>query len=183
MTFAWGRATIYEHLSWGFGLPILCLRRVPFLCPDPLGRTDLIGLGQSLIHPTSTTFDGVCFKSGPYSITYPLPPYPLPSSIGREPDDRSKLGCGACGGAFSRRRERRTPLGPAPKMVSDAVGPLPTASLMRNYLRNTARGAHKRAQKTPKAAQKPRPLSEAVLSDAVGAPGWCENSLGGSSFS
>ena len=122
MTFAWGRATIYEHLSWGFGLPILCLRRVPFLCPDPLGRTDLIGLGQSLLHPTSTTFDGVCFKSGPYSITYPLPPYPLPSSIGREPDDRSKLGCGACGGAFSRRRERRTPLGPAPKIVSDAVG-------------------------------------------------------------
>ena len=39
---------------------------------------------------------------------------------------------------------------------------------MRNDLLNTARGAHKHAQKTPKATQKPRPLSEAVLSDAVG---------------
>ncbi len=44
----------------------------------------------------------------------------------------------------------------------------PTASLMRNDLLNTARRAHKHAQKTPKATQRPRPLGEAVLSDAVG---------------
>ena len=46
---------------------------------------------------------------------------------------------------------------------------------MRNDLLNPARRAHiqkrkgyKDAQKTPKGAQKPRPLSEVVLSDAVG---------------
>ncbi len=50
---------------------------------------------------------------------------------------------------------------------------VPTASLVRNGMLNTARRAHrgakglKNAQNTAKSTEKSRPLSEAVLSDAV----------------
>ncbi len=134
-----------------------------FFAPTLWGVPISLDWGRALFTQRPRRSMASVSKAVPTASLIRYRPTPLPSSIGREPDDRSKLGCGACGGAFSRRRERRTPLGPAPKMVSDAVGRGPTASLMRNYLRNTARGAHKRAQKTPKAAQKPRPLSEAVL--------------------